>query len=313
MSTVTIIASSPYRRNDTDAAIEEVRGVVDGARVKHRVYDAPRPFAVSGAIIDDERLFPEDRPELVQIIGHGVAGLLELGAIWTHVLRDQGGYYVFDGNPHAISGMSARLPSSSEIHVIGCEVGSKEVGPGVADGPSLVYLLSRMTGCKVVAPTDIVSARSLDPGTGCLREGVPVIYSTGADVQARPGTKFMIPVSSGEQEVTLKSEGARLDTYRAGAWLRGRELSREAVAKLRGLLRELKVREVKLEATPLAAIQVSYEASFGNGPAIVDVMLDGRLVRTSDASGVNFWSPPADVSSDIATVLRSPRAAPDVF
>lgn len=95
-------------------------------------------------------------PDLIQIIGHGSAGRLELGSYWTSVLDTNRGPAVLDSNPESYGMLLEVIPSSTRVFLLGCNVGAQKPEGYVASGRALLFDLEDMSGANVYAADGLV-------------------------------------------------------------------------------------------------------------------------------------------------------------
>lgn len=137
------------------------------------------------------RVLDEDRstfgvPERVQIIGHGRVGMLLLGSYWNPKMTGAHGF--LDSNPYVYGLLDECVEKDTWVTLLGCEVGliSSEGSSEVADGPTLLFDLSRMWECTVSAPEDLVTPQEDFEG-GFYRHAGRLMTASGLTVrQASP-------------------------------------------------------------------------------------------------------------------------------
>lgn len=96
-------------------------------------------------------------PDIIQIIGHGSAGRLELGSYWTQSPLDiRLGPAVLDSNPDSYGMLIDAIPSSSKVFLLGCSVGSTAPSGYVASGRALLFDLEDLSGADIYAADDLV-------------------------------------------------------------------------------------------------------------------------------------------------------------
>jgi hypothetical protein len=102
-------------------------------------------------------------PDIIQIIGHGSAGRLELGSYWTQSPLDPRlGPAVLDSNPDSYGMLVDTISAPSRLFLLGCSVGSKAPNGYVASGSALLFDIEDMTGANVYASDDLVYPELFD-------------------------------------------------------------------------------------------------------------------------------------------------------
>lgn len=123
-------------------------------------------------------------PDLVQIIGHGSPGRLQLGSYWSGVAVDAAqGHAALTSNPESYGMLIDRLSPGCRVFLLGCHVGSERRSGYVASGKALLYGLEVMTGAHVYASDGLVTPE--DFGDGFLYDG-SLVMSCGKP--ANPGS-----------------------------------------------------------------------------------------------------------------------------
>lgn len=125
------------------ARLERVTYVGDIARV---LADLPEP------------------PALIQIIGHGSPGRLQLGGYWG--TSDDGRYEcdVLDSSPDSYGVLEEKIQPSTALLLLGCSVGAASPGGYVASGRALLFDLEDMLGCHAYAADGLVFPSSFSDG-----------------------------------------------------------------------------------------------------------------------------------------------------
>lgn len=125
-------------------------------------------------------------PDIVQIIGHGSPGRLQLGQYWhPEYFHEKYGYPILDSNPLSYGVLSRWLKSTTRVILIGCLVGSSQSVGGVANGPTLLFDLEQMSKGSAYAADALVGPA--DFGGGILYQG-SLIGSNG-----KPANPIVVP------------------------------------------------------------------------------------------------------------------------
>lgn len=103
----------------------------------------------------------------LQIVGHGLSGMLWLGALWmpdsdVAARAFSYPYYVLDTNPAALGLLAKFAGKISQVTLVSCNVGSS-VSPGYAvNGRTLTYTLAEVLRCLVIGADDVVGPNEFD-------------------------------------------------------------------------------------------------------------------------------------------------------
>jgi hypothetical protein len=193
--TVTILASDPALLQ-TDPPLEAVRLKLPTTSETHKVFRASSVEQLAG-VLRKVSAVPEERPDLIEIVGHGQAGLLSLGFHFTsrYSEKRRGPYYVLDSNPNVYGVLNKPMKPSAEVRLLGCSVADTGDGPRtmVADGATLIFDLARMWRCKVSAPAGVISADDF---------GLDGTF-------ARPADLLLVDGNLGVEELAFKGRGIR--------------------------------------------------------------------------------------------------------
>lgn len=157
---VTIVAKPPEECEacEEDSEIESVRKAIEEQAPKSHVIERAATLQTLADILERERE-RLSAPELVQIIGHGIPGLLLLGQSWPlHELRlPTAARYSLDSDPDNHVILQGRVAPSTRVWLLGCGVGMSAASGRVSDGPTLLFHLLRLWRCaEVSAPVDLV-------------------------------------------------------------------------------------------------------------------------------------------------------------
>lgn len=173
--TLTIVACRPDANHD-DVRDGNGDGSIQGAldvlhdRHDHTNHVVMRASSVQSLIARLKAyalLSPaQPRPDLLQIIGHGLPGMLLLGKTWTDVRYKDGGHvYALDSNVWHYGALSDDIGPPTSVLLLGCAVGDAQAITA-SDGPTLLFDLSHMWRCAVSAPVGFVKVAELKEGDG---------------------------------------------------------------------------------------------------------------------------------------------------
>lgn len=83
-------------------------------------------------------------PIVLQLVGHGRPGELELAFSWERCYRDEHRFYMLDNNSRALQLLARCRGLISEVRLVACDVGAEP-------GYPLLFTLSRLLDCQVTA------------------------------------------------------------------------------------------------------------------------------------------------------------------
>jgi len=133
-------------------------------------------------------------PDIIQCIGHGMSGRLELGSFWSGVPQDRVlGSAVLDSNPDSYGMLLDYITSTSRVFLLGCHVGSSAPSGYVASGRTLLFDLEDLTEANVYAADDLVYPELFEDG---LYRG-SLVTSTG-----KPANPAVLPFAPGTTKGT---------------------------------------------------------------------------------------------------------------
>jgi hypothetical protein len=238
-------------------------------------------------------------PHLIQIHGHGGAGRLSVGFTWAAHGIPTGRTHLLSCDPISQSLLMEIAIDVKEVHLLGCNVGTENSlstsrYPG--DGPTLLFSLSRMWGCLVRAPVDVIRPTDLDPTTGALtgvlmataRVGSPTAtiappsYDTHQITHERVGAAPPATRSAARFSSQLVSKGERVEVQSllsAPGYPRpGTKLPLQVPEQLRNDLAERTLDVVQLEPLP-ASPDLVFTAMVGDRPVYAELLAGIDLLR----------------------------------
>lgn len=195
--------SHDFTKDSMDVAIDEVVKKLENAQPAGSVKRADSLKAIA-AIFDADKLeYPAEPPDVIQIIGHGAAGVLSLGFHWDQIYArtPHGPVFMLDSSPYTYGVLSGLVAPTTKVVILGCQVGAADAAPsaGFADGPTLLIDLARMFGCKVLGADDFITADHFDGNTGKFIGSL--VASTGEKI---PGTPFTAPAEPIDDRVAFR-------------------------------------------------------------------------------------------------------------
>lgn len=120
---------------------------VQGIRSVNEIRPAVRAFSEGGA------------PVLLQLVGHGRPGELELSFSWDRRYRDDLRFYLLDNNSRELLLLAGCKGLVEEVRLVACNVGAEE-------GHPLLFTLSKLLGCTISAALGSVSPAMFQASTG---------------------------------------------------------------------------------------------------------------------------------------------------
>ncbi|MEQ1735266.1 MAG: hypothetical protein ABL886_02405 [Rhodoglobus sp.] len=111
----------------------------------------------------------------LQIVGHGVSGVLHLGSSWLEnqleiVYADP--FYCLDTNPWSLGFLGEHRGKFDQITLVACRVGAGDADGYAINGRTLVYTLCEHLQTKVVAAMDANDPSEYDQQTGDYKPSV---------------------------------------------------------------------------------------------------------------------------------------------
>jgi hypothetical protein len=289
---LTIIAEPPpgFEGDDGDGNVF-IEDVVKAVPDHHRASSV-----ADIAIILDQRVDPV---RILQIVGHGSAGMLALGYQWTKTYSEgpAGPVYVLDSDPHSYGMLADLVTAPTEVWFLGCVVATGASGSAVASGRVLLYDFADMWSTTVKAPTGLIDGTQFARGVfaGSL------VDHTGAVTNGAVGPIVPTPVESPGVTVSAVTSIPVLGS------LRPRLARREADS-----LVSIANRYTRAVALPsLAAIdEVVFAATHQSRPCTASFVVGGRFLRVrQDGRSALFEAPDDRSRDDLGRTLRAVRRA----
>jgi hypothetical protein len=103
----------------------------------------------------------------LQIIGHGLAGVLALGALWIpdEEIQEKAfayPFYVLDTNPAALGLLAKFAGKIAMVTLVSCNIGSSSSFGYAINGRTLTYTLAELLQCVVLGADDVVAPNEFD-------------------------------------------------------------------------------------------------------------------------------------------------------
>jgi hypothetical protein len=245
---------------------------------------------------------------IVQLIGHGTAGMLSLGYHWTgkYTGGEYGPVYALDSDPNSYSVLYNLVKSrkkadpqrsETEVWVLGCDVGSPAGGSAVASGRVLLFDLADLWGVTLKAPVGLIDASQF--GEDGLFTGGLVDHN---DV-VTPGTQPPAPIPIPGPAPTIYS---LIDIPVLGP-LRARAPADVAAA----LVDIARTYTTPARLPPLAAIdEVRFAARYKTRKVTAAFVARGRFLRVQVGAATILFEPPdGQRLPDINELVRAVRRA----
>lgn len=218
---------------DGNAAITTLATMMEGARTSGKLdYEAA---ILRAAYVRELGLKLRDlgrTPDLIQIIGHGSAGRLELGSYWSGKPFDpQLGPAILDSNPESYGMLERVIAPSTKVLLLGCSVGAAAPSGYVASGRALLFDLEDMTGANVYAADDLVHPALFTDG---FLYGGSLVTSSG-----KPANPAALAAGDDRRGPTAHHEqappaGLKLKSAPTLGFRRSLDLDPEAIARSLG-------------------------------------------------------------------------------
>jgi len=148
-----------------------IDGVLDTLASKHLT--THRIIKVSSVrdidvALSDILLSPKFKGKIrLQIVGHGLSGILALGALWIPdseipIKAYSFPYYVLDTNPASLGLLAKFAGKISQVMLVSCNIGSSTSLGHAINGRTLTYTLSELLQCLVLGADDVVAPNEFD-------------------------------------------------------------------------------------------------------------------------------------------------------
>jgi len=289
MLTVTILASDPRHPPETDLVIDMIRAKLDTrVQATHRLFEASSVEELAGilrTVTDD----PDHRPDRVQIVGHGLPGMLSLGYHWTGRYSDgpRGRHYVLDSDPNVYGVMDWPMKPDAEVLLLGCAVGDGDEGPQplIANGAALIFDLAQLWNCRVSAPADLISAADFE-GDGMFSENAKSSLNSVKGVEFTRAKPAPRPPLQGSIRPEMSFKNLR--------WaIQGK--TTPVPAKTSDELNRMFDQRTELPEI-LATPEVIFDVTCDGAPATAEMLGNGRILRVRHNGDVHhFAAKPADI------------------
>jgi len=179
---VTVIAKKPAKQYGPFAP--ETQPLIDATLKKLRAGKGPRPEMAASVtdldvVLTRAKKAAKDKPLSVQIIGHGIAGVLRLGASFMPQFMGSGSepFFCVDTNPDSCNFMAKHRGAISELSLLGCNVGLPTYQTAPMSGRSLLYCYCDVLQCTVRAPVELISDDDFDDRGAFTGSLVSIDYS----------------------------------------------------------------------------------------------------------------------------------------
>jgi hypothetical protein len=201
-----MVAQRPhdFTKDSMDVAIDEVVKKLENAQPAGSVKRADSLKAIAEVLEADNKMNPPpEPPDVIQIIGHGAAGVLSLGFHWDQIYARgrHGPVFMLDSSPYTYGVLSGLVAPTTTVLILGCQVGAADAAPsaGFADGLTLLIDLARMFRCRVLGANEFITADHFDANTGKFIGSL--VASTGETIS---GTPFNAPEEPTDDRVAFR-------------------------------------------------------------------------------------------------------------
>ncbi len=159
------------------AILESMRAALDRGGLPYQAHLVEVAYVRELAILLAQ-LREEGRvPDILQLVGHGSPGRLQLGSYWTGQAFDRrGGHGVLTSDPETLALLVDRLAPPTRVFLLGCHVGAERPSGYVASGKALLFSFEALTGAHCYAPDELITPQ--DFPDGFLYDG-PLVMSCG--------------------------------------------------------------------------------------------------------------------------------------
>lgn len=235
-------------------------------------------------------------PIVLQLVGHGRPGELELAFSWERCYRDEHRFYMLDNNSRALQLLARCRGLVTEVRLVACDVGAEP-------GYPLLFTLSRLLDCPVTAALGSVVPAMFRSESGLF---------TGALARCARGTQQFSVIPA---ELEKDSEPLRRACGEQG-WLVPRSLHFARAcgdaARRELALNEVERRTLLRQVTPVPGLEqepAQLELEFEVSVCSVDGEASARLALFQDRTGRLFADRERSLRSTLCVELDEPTLA----
>lgn len=237
---------------------------------------------------------------LLQLVGHGRPGELELAFSWDRCYRDELRFYLLDNNSRALQLLARCRGLVSEVRLVACEVGTEE-------GHPLMFTLSKLLDCTVTAALGSVEPRMFRAATGLF---------SGPMARCARGTQQFSVVRGEAGDSNPRPDPRRRRALDARCWLEPRALhfvrACSADARRALALTEVERRTLLRRVAPLSLPEQetsSPELELEVSVCSIDGEASARLALLPDRTGRLFADRERNLRSAVSVELDEPTLA----
>jgi hypothetical protein len=164
--TLTIIASPETPTQEANEFIDTANDVFAKAQFQDHILEHACDIVHLSATIGKHLAA---NPKLVvQILGHSISGLMELGSAWmTDEEKEKTAYhypfFLLNSSPAALGILREHARGISELLLVGCFIGATNTNGYGINGRTLTYTLCELLQCDVYAANFEVSPKTFGP------------------------------------------------------------------------------------------------------------------------------------------------------
>ncbi len=245
------------------------------------------------------RSYQSKKPDILQIIGHGMAGRLELGSYWSkQALDEKLGPAVLDSNPESYGLLNHLIPEECKVFLLGCGVGASAPSGYIASGRALLFDLEDMSRASIYAADDIVTPEHFEDGF--LYRG-SLVTSNGKAANPAFFARSTARKPAGDLDSAVSLKLAKLQSAPALGF--AEPLEQDDAKDLKEVFESY----IPTAMEPLLAMpELIFDSNYGRA----EVIMGGRYVRVEiDQQPVHFRAPNGDSGRDPADKMLALREA----
>lgn len=225
---------------------------------------------------------PPQPGDHIQIVGHAMAGMLALGSFFDGLPSDKSGAYLLDSNLFMHYVLGDTVPPTVTIGVVGCSVAADRAASDYADGPTLLFDLTRLFGCPVSGTVDPVGPDDFAP-TGRYRFLDRMVTASGRAVSPALPPKA-IPTDPNVEALPQIVEVLRMPLLGSYESIADKQQALAGFQQLGPLM----VRRCPSVSTGLALPEIVVRLA---DETLATFLLGGRVIRGERGRDVTFFAP----------------------
>jgi hypothetical protein len=240
--------------------------------------------------------------DIVQIIGHGFIGAVQLGDFWFDQWEteptDKHMVYTLDGDLNRLGILSTDFKTPTRVRLLGCTAGKLGSPPEtIEDGPTFVFAFSQLWRTEVTAPQDTFNAGDFDSDTGMF---IP------ADRLVKVAQHVVTIPQRAAADLAPPGDPELVEFLRFISAPKFARVSHDTTKLRPGPITSLSGPRFSPIAfkESFSAAELIFECSWRGATWRSDVIADGTLLRMRSGSTRAHLVPSDDAQAQIRTIMR---------